>query len=33
MTEQQIHDLICFLRTLTDEDQASTVAPFDGCAR
>lgn len=32
MTEQQVHDLICFLRALTDEDQASAVAPFAGCA-
>jgi cytochrome c peroxidase len=32
MTEQQVHDLICFLRTLTDEDQANAIAPFDGCA-
>jgi cytochrome c peroxidase len=33
MTEQQVNDLICFLRTLTDEDQASAVAPSAMCAK
>lgn len=33
MTEQQVNDLICFLRTLTDEDQASAVAPSPVCAK
>jgi cytochrome c peroxidase len=32
MTEQQVHDLICFLGTLTDADQApATALPAGGC--
>ena len=33
MTEQQVIDLICFLRALTDDDQVRWVAPFSGCER
>jgi cytochrome c peroxidase len=33
MTEQQVIDLICFLRTLTDDDQVRWLAPFAGCER
>ena len=29
MTEQEVRDLVCFLRTLTDEDQAA-AAPLSG---
>jgi hypothetical protein len=31
MTEQQIDDLICFLRTLTDEDQLAVQPPSAAC--
>jgi hypothetical protein len=32
MTEQQVEDLICFLGTLTDADQApATVPPPGAC--
>jgi cytochrome c peroxidase len=31
MTEQQVDDLICFLRTLTDEDQLAVQPPSAAC--
>jgi cytochrome c peroxidase len=31
MTEQQVTDLICFLRALTDDDQTTLVASSNVC--